>query len=45
MKRELFAGIYQNHDQHHTSVNLKIHWCQQSFKIQQHFFFIILQTD
>ena len=37
MNRELFAGIYRKHAQYHTSVNFKSHWCQQSFKIEQHF--------
>ena len=35
MNRELFAGIYRKHDQYHTSVIFKSHWCQQSFKIEQ----------
>ena len=37
MNQELSAGIYRKHDQYHTSVNFKSHWCQKSFKIQQPF--------
>ena len=32
MNRELSAEIYRMHDQYHTSVSSKSHWCQQSFK-------------